>query len=404
MTRALDDLIVVDLTRTFFGGLSAMFLADFGARVMRVELQSGGVAAGLGGPPGSAAAAAWNHQADLIHRNKESIALDARVERGRALLRELLGKVDAIVTDWQRGELAVLGLDYASVCTVRPDVVFGRISGFGPVGPDADLPPIDELAAARAGTMPILPQPGQPPVYSGAGAMHSAAMLAFGVVTALLHRAESGEGQEVDVSLFGANMYGAALDTQAFLAIGSGQRLLNPISRLDVSNPMSGSLYLSADGRWVTLTMPDTDRWWPAFSETLGIAFDDPRFDTHEKRTAVNRLELIKELDARFQRQPSAHWRKVFQEKQMSADIIEQFDYPAGDPTLRANRYIIELDHPSFGRLKSLGFPIFMSDSPARLDRLAPCTGQHTGQVLGDLLGYREEAIFEFASAGIIPA
>lgn len=401
MTRALDDLIVLDLTRRFFGGLSAMFLADFGARVIRLELLPA-VLASEQPAAASAAAAPWNYEADLVHRNKESVALDARGERGRALLRELLAKADVIVTDWQRDELAALGLDYASVCAVRSDVVFGRISGFGPVGPDADLPPIDELAAARTGMMPILPQPGQPPVYTGAGAMHSAVMLAFGVITALLHRQETGEGQEVDVSLFGANMYGAALDIQAFLAIGSGERLLNPISRLDVSNPMSGSLYPSADGRWVTLTMPDTDRWWPAFSEALGIARDDPRFDTHEKRTAIHRLELIRELEERFQRQPSSHWRTVFMEKQMSADIIEQFDYPARDPQLRANRYVIELDHPSFGRVQSLGFPIYMSESPARLVRLAPCRGQHSAQVLGELLGQSEEAISELASQGII--
>ncbi len=403
MARALDDLIVVDLTRHFFGGLSAMFLADFGARVIRLGLLQGFAADQPSLAP-NAASASWNQEADLIHRNKESITLDAHSERGRALLHELVGKVDAIVTDWQRDELSAIGLDYASVCAVRPDVVFGRISGFGPAGPDADLPPIDELAAARTGMMPILPQPGQPPVYTGAGAIHSAVMLAFGVVTALLHRAESREGQEVDVSLFGANMYGAALDLQAFLAIGSGQRLLNPISRLDVSNPMSGSLYPSADGRWVTLTMPDTDRWWPVFSSALGIASDDSRFDTHDKRTAINRLELIHELEARFQRLPSNHWRRVFTENQMSADIIEQFDYPTSDPLVRANRYNIDLDHPSFGRVKSLGFPIFMSDSPARLERLAPCIGQHTGQVLGDLLGYREEAIVELATAGVIAA
>lgn len=393
MSRALDGLVVLDLTRQFCSSLSSAFLGDFGARVIRLEFLPA-VASDSSGR--------WNHEADLIHRNKESLAIDVHGERGRQLLHELVARADAIVTDMTCDELTALGIDYMAASALRPDIVLGRLSGFGPVGPDKDLPPIDELAAARTGMMPILPQPGQPPVYTGAGAMHSSVMLAFGVVMALFHRLGSGEGQEVDVSLFGANMYGAALDLQAFLAIGKGERLLNPISRLDVSNPMSGSLYPSADGRWVTLTMPDTDRWWPVFSKMVGIATDDPRFDSHDKRTSINRLDLIKELEEAFGKQPGTHWRQVFMENQMSADIIEQFDYPANDPQVADNRYIIDLDHPSFGKLKSLGFPIFMSDSTARLDRLAPCMGQHTGQVLHELLDYPVEAIHQLTAAGVV--
>ena len=393
MSRALDNVIVLDLGRQFCTALSAAFLADFGARVIRLDL----LPANAGPRP-----AGWNHEADLIHRNKESLALDLRSDQGRAVLKDLLAKVDVVVTDWQRDELAAAGLDYERVQASRPDVVYGRLSGFGPLGPDADLPPIDELAAARTGMMPILPQPGQPPVYTGSGAMHASVMMAFGVVMALFHRLETGEGQEVDVSLFGANMYGAALDLQAFLAIGKGDRLLNPISRLDVSNPMSGSLYPSADGRWVTLTMPDTDRWWPVFSKMVGIATDDPRFDSHDKRTESHRLELIEALEQAFQRHPGAYWRQAFMDNQMSADVIEQFDYPADDPQVVANRYILELDHPSFGKVKSLGFPIFMSDSSARLERLAPCIGQHTGQVLDELLGYSAETIHQLTAAGVV--
>ena len=313
MGRVLDDVTVLDLTRQFCTALSAAFLGDFGARVIRLDL--------LPAPP-AGTSGRWNHEADLIHRNKLSVAINPSSPRGRGVLAALLAKADVIVTDWQRNELAAIGLDYASASQVRPDIVFARLSGFGPAGPDQDLPAIDELAAARTGAMPMLPQPGQPPVYTGAGAMHATGQLAFGVVTALLHRMTSGEGQQVDVSLFGANMYGSALDMQAFLAIGHGDRLLNPISRLDVSNPMSGSVYMSADGRWVTLTMPDTDRWWPAFSGIVGIASDDARFDTHDKRTAVNRLALIGELEERFRAQSAHHWRRLFQEKQLSADII----------------------------------------------------------------------------------
>ena len=337
MSGALDDIVVLDVTRGFASSMTAAFLGDFGARVIRLEPVGGAARRGAVDEDG-ARSGTWNHEADLIHRNKQSLALDVATARGRAVLDDLLARCDVVLTDWPLAELAALGLDYAAACARRPDIVVARLSGFGPKGKDCELPAIDELAAARTGMMPIVQQPGEPPVYTGAGAMHAAVLLAFGVVTALLHRQHSGEGQQVDTSLFAGNMYGASLDLQAFLAIGSGDRLLNPISRLDVSNPMSGSLYASADGRWVTLTMPDTDRWWPDLAEMTGLDAGDPRFDTHEKRCDLNRLELIHAFEAAFARQNAGHWRALFAARGMSADIIERFDYPASDPVARANR------------------------------------------------------------------
>ncbi|OFV87305.1 MAG: hypothetical protein A3J75_04815, partial [Acidobacteria bacterium RBG_16_68_9] len=293
------------------------------------------------------------------------------------------------------------GLNYAKLQTLRHDIIYAKASGFGPKGPDRDLPAKDELAAARTGMMPILPQPGQPPVYAGAGQMYTAVMLAFGVALALRHRHETGEGQEVDVSLFAGNIYGASLDVQAFLAMG-GERFLKPAARLDAGNPMSGVLYQSSDGRWVCLTMPDTDRWWPGFAPLVGIELDDPRFNDHEKRCGENRLELIRILDEVFRQKPSAHWKRVLTESQLSADVIEEFNYPARDEQASRNRYVVELDRPGVGPIKMLGFPIFMSETPARLNRLAPCLGQHSAEILHEMLGYSEERIGQLQAAGVI--
>jgi crotonobetainyl-CoA:carnitine CoA-transferase CaiB-like acyl-CoA transferase len=148
--------------------------------------------------------------------------------------------------------------------------------------------------------------------------------------------------------------------------------------------------------------MPDTDRWWPLLAPAVGIDVDDERFNSHEKRCEINRLELIQELEVGFGKQTGEHWRQLFSEQHMSADIIEQFDFPARDPQVAANKYIMELDHPSFGAIKSLGFPIFMSDSPARLNSLAPCAGQHTADVLHELLGYSEDEIYQLTTEGVI--
>ncbi len=394
MSRALAGLLVVDLTTAFWGGIGAALLGDFGADVVRIDpLQSAG--------PPSGDEAPWNYEAELAQRNKTSVALDLASERGRAIARELAAKADVIVTDRPLAELRELGLDYEALAAGKPDLIYARGSGFGPEGPDHDLPAIDELAAARAGMMPVLPQPGRPPVYPGHGLMYTAVMLAFGVLLALRHRRLTGEGQQVDSSLLAGNMYGASLDLQAFLAIG-GERFLEPISRLDAGNPMSGTMYMSEDGLWVTLTMPDTDRWWPHFAPLVDLALDDPRFDTHDKRCGEHRLEMMQVLERAFRRKPAAHWRRVFTEQQLSADVIEDYAFPVADPQVYRNRYILDLEHPSLGPIKTLGFPIFMSETPARLFRSAPCRGQHTFEILRDRLGYSEDAITALRDAGTI--
>jgi formyl-CoA transferase len=400
MSKALAGVVVLDWTTEFWSSLGGALLGDFGAEVIRVESLSEARQRRADGG-GRHPSASWDYLSELANRNKRSLAIDLEQEAGREILRELVRRADVFITDRPRPLLEERGWDYAALSALKPDLVYACVSSFGPEGPDRDLPALDELAAARTGMMPILPQPGQPPVFARAGQMYTTVMLAFGIVTALHHRGESGEGQEVDVSLFGGNMYGASLDVQAYLAMG-GERLLNPVARLDAGNPMSGTLYPTADGRWVTLTMPDTDRWWPGLAQIVGLDRNDPRFDSHDKRCEENRLELIQLLEEAFQKQGAEHWRAAFTELQLSADVIEDYAFPTDDPQARRNRYVVELDHPSLGRVKTLGFPIYMSESPARLDRTAPCLGQHSADILHEKLGYPEDRIGELQGSGVI--
>lgn len=392
MSAALDGVVVVDLTTEFFTGITAALLGDFGAQVIRVE--NTGIPRPAGNRDGMHPKedGSWDSLAELAHRNKQSVALNLEVSGGRAVLDKLLAKADILITDLPFKTLDALDLDYASLCALRADIILARGSGFGPAGPDRDLPALDELAAARVGLMSTLGEPGQPPVYTGTGQMHTAVMLAFGTMLALVHRAATGEGQVVDASLFAGNMYAASLDLQAYLAVRA-DRILEPVSRLDMGNPMSGPSYPCADGRWVTLAMPDTDRWWPVFSEIMGLSLDDPRFDDHDKRCGTNRLEMMQVLDELFSKQPGAYWERQFAEKQVSADLIETYEFPRDDPQARVNRYVLDLDHPSYGQIKSLGFPIYLSESPAQLRRMAPCIGQHNEEIMRDLLDMNEAEV-----------
>ncbi|MFQ5666619.1 MAG: CaiB/BaiF CoA transferase family protein [Candidatus Binatia bacterium] len=401
MSKALDDVIALDLTTQFWSAVGTALLGDFGARVIRVENLPAARDRSHGDGGGHEPPVGWDDKAELAQRNKLSVALNLGDDRGARILRELIGKADVFVTDWPRARLERQRLHYPSLRVLKPDLIYAQASGFGPKGRDRDLPALDELAAARTGMLPILPQPGQPPVYAGVGQMYTAVMLAFGVAVALHHRQATGEGQEVAVSLFAGNIYGASLDVQAFLAMG-GDRFCHPVPRLDAGNPMSGVLYRSQDGGWVCLTMPDTDHWWPGLAAIVGLDRDDPRFSSHDKRCGDNRLALIRILEERFGQQPAAHWKRVLTEHQLSADVIEEFEYPANDPQAFRNRYILRLDRPGLGPIKSLGFPIFMSETPARLNRSAPCLGQHSAEVLHELLGYPEDRIGEFAADGVI--
>lgn len=397
---ALGDVLVLDLTETFWGGIAAAMLGDFGADVARIEsldpTQRRFPDVDETHEPGS-----WNFRFDLAHRNKRGVAVDLDSEQGRTIVHALVAKADLVLTDRSSTWLEERGLGLANCRKQRSDILYICGSGFGPAGLDAELPALDELAAARTGMMPILVQPGEPPVYPGHGQMYTSVMLAFGAVSALYHRRQSGEGQRVDASLLAGNMYGASLDLQAFLAIG-GERFLKPTSRLDAGNPMSGTNYPTSDGVWVTLTMPETDRWWPQLAEITGLRADDPRFATHDLRCGEHRLVLMELLDLAFRKHPASHWRKIFNERQMSADIIDTYDYPRHDEMARDNRYILDLEDASLGRTSMLGFPIFMSETPASLTRTAPRLGQHTAEVLRDVLGYTPARIGELTAAKVI--
>ena len=399
MSQALEGIVVVDLSREYWASLAAALLGDFGARVIRVEDLS--TPARDPGRDGVYPVDAVDSEARLIHRNKESVALALASEAGCDLLGQLVSCADVLLTDASPENRKDWGIADEDLLARRPELVYAVGSLAGPLGPESSQPPLDELAAARSGVMYSLPEPGQPPVNAGAGQMYTSVMLALGIVTALHHRPETGEGQRVDASLLGGHMYASTLTLDAYMAMRE-DRLAEPKARFDAANPMSGISYPSQDGRWVTLTMPDTDRWWPAFSKIVGLAEDDERFDTHEKRCGDSRLAMMEALEGIFATRPAADWRADFDEQNLSADIIERYDYPAKDPNARDNRYVIELEDPELGKIKSLGFPIHMSETPAQLHRPAPAVGEDSEAVLKTLLGLTAEEVVDLRGKGAV--
>jgi crotonobetainyl-CoA:carnitine CoA-transferase CaiB-like acyl-CoA transferase len=148
--------------------------------------------------------------------------------------------------------------------------------------------------------------------------------------------------------------------------------------------------------------MPETDRWWPALAEVTGLDAANPRFDSHDKRCGENRLLLMDLLDRAIRKQPASHWRSVFNQREMSADVIEDYEYPLRDGMARDNRYLLDLDDASLGPTTMLGFPVHLSASPAFLRRTAPRLGQHSVEILSERLGYDSARIGALVQARVI--
>ena len=161
MSGPLEDIVVVDLTREAWASGAAGMLGDFGARVVRIEDASR--APRDPARDGLRADDPFDSEAELIHRNKESVVLDLAQDEGLDLLKTLIGCADVLMTDWRASELSASGLDPETLRLRWPRLIVAVGSGMGPLGPDADLPGLDELAAARSGVMPSLPEPDQPP-------------------------------------------------------------------------------------------------------------------------------------------------------------------------------------------------------------------------------------------------
>jgi crotonobetainyl-CoA:carnitine CoA-transferase CaiB-like acyl-CoA transferase len=323
MSKALDGVLVLDMTRASWASLGVALLGDFGAQVIRVETLPEARERRHDHYQEEEPTGSWDYRFELANRNKLSLAVDLGQAPGREILQQLVRRADMFITDWPFAQLEQQQWDYGTLSGLKPDLIYARASGFGPKGPDRELPALDEFAAAHTGMMPVIPQPGQPPLYGGPGPLYAAGLLAFGVTAALHHREETGEGQEVDASLFGGNIYGCGMDLQAFLATGDEQ-LLRPLSLAEVRNPIANR-YMTKDGRWAALVMPETDRWWPVIADMVGLDRDDPRFDSHEKRCEIpeSRLELVQILSETFAQQPAEYWRAQFTERQLSANVLQ---------------------------------------------------------------------------------
>jgi crotonobetainyl-CoA:carnitine CoA-transferase CaiB-like acyl-CoA transferase len=403
MTRPLDGIRVIDWTIWQQGPVASMMLADLGADVIKLEARgTGDPGRGMLRAAGLDLSKLPDFYFEAHNRGKRSIALDLKQPEAVEIVHRLVARSDVFVQNFRPGAAARLGLDYASLRRHNESLVYANGSGFGRKGPDAERPCMDYLGLARSGIMNAVGEPGGPPMaVQGAIADQMAGTtLAFGIMTALLHRERSGEGQEVDVSLLGSMSWLQGLSVAARLMMGSE---MPRVARQKAGNPLWNH-YRCKDDRWIAFAMAQADRFWTDFARVVvGDALaDDERFDTVIGR-ATHAAEIVATLDQAFASRTSAEWtERLDAGGDFIFTLLNSVNDLPDDPQVRANGHIASVEHPSHGELEMLNIPVGLSRSPARIDRTAPEFGEHTEQILVDELGYSWDEIGDLREKEIL--
>ena len=394
MPMPLEGIRVIDWTIWQQGPVASVMLGDLGADVIKVEER-------VGGDPGRGILKAQgldlrdrpNFYFEANNRNKRSLTVDLKKPEGVAIVQRLAERADVFVQNFRKGVAARLGLDAATLRAQNPRLVYASASGYGPEGPESDAPSFDYLGLARSGIMYSCGEPDDEPlaIAGGIADQMGAIMLAYGVVTALLARERTGRGQEVDASHLGSMAWLQGLGLSARLMLG---RALPRQPRRFATNPLWNH-YRCGDGLWLALSMLQPDRYWERFCAVLEIpeAAADPRFKTMLDRM-MNAGECIALLDQVFARRPRAEWlRRLASGGDFIYSIINSVDDLPDDPQMQANGYVTAFEHPAFGPTQVVGLPVRLSETPGSIRLPAPEFGQHTEEVLTEVLGCSWEEI-----------
>jgi crotonobetainyl-CoA:carnitine CoA-transferase CaiB-like acyl-CoA transferase len=400
MAFPLEGVRVLDMTIWQQGTYSTAMLADLGADVIKIEgPDKPDPGRGLGALQSANQLSAYF---EAHNRSKRGIAIDLDTDKGKQTFYRLVEGADVFVSNMRRRALKKLGCDYQTLSKINPRLIYGRASGYGPNGPDADVGSMDIMAQARGGIMSVTGDPDGPPKTVGVPqADHVGAMsMAFGIMVALYHRERTGEGQEVDASLLAGQ-----LCIQSFNIMGS---LFND-NRIPKRNFRSGAnptwnAYKGSDERWFVIGM-NQQRYWPGLCQVIEKPewLEDEKFGNLRGRIE-NAAELFQALDEIFATKPADEWVRLFCDADLLAARVNDYSEVAKDPQNLANGYIQEVERgEGLPPARMVGPPVIFSKTPGRIRSLAPEFGQHTEEVLLET-GFSWDEIEGLRGEGIIGA
>ncbi len=385
---------VLDFTVYQQGPQASLVFSDMGADVIKVEAPRFG---DLGRVIGSTGEDRFSPYFLAHNRGKRSITLDLKNEAATRICLALAERCDVAIHNFRPGVMERLGLGYEELRRVNPRIIYGHASGWGTKGPRAGHPAFDLAAQAQGGLVSVTGEPDGYPLPAGAAVADyvGALNLALAVISALYARERTGVGQKIETSLLGGQVAMQAWEIQYFIThgwvgkAGRGHHYLPTIWRV----------FQTADSYVVVGGLPENR--WPAFCQALGPELEqDPRFAKYfDRMTHLQELYAI--LDDRFPTKTTAEWMELLAAADCICAPVASYGDLVNDPQVRANEYIVEVDHPTRGRMPVVGAPWRFSETPAQVPAAAPELGQHTEEILQEL-GYPWEQIEALREQGAL--
>ena len=393
----LEDLLVIDLTRALAGPYCTMMLADLGARVLKIESgDDGDSTRGLAPHIGHGVSSYFTS----VNRNKQGLVINLKHPKGVAILRRLVRKADVIIDNFRPDTMERLGIDYAELRrTVNPRLVSCSISGFGSTGDYRLRSSYDLIVQAMGGAMSVTGEPGRPPVRLGLpmGDLSAGMYAGTGILAALHARQSTGEGRHVEISM---------LDGMAALLCYMGGNYLNtghvpgPQASGHLVNVPYQAFETATD--WMVIAIFG-EKYWKETCEVLGIpeAAANPRYKTSEIRSK-HREELLGIIKPILKTRPAAEWLAELLDKRVPCGPINTVDKVLTDPVILARHMVVETNHPVYGRARAPGNPIKVEGIRDGVATPAPIQGEHTQDVLRELLGLDQAELNTMKQEGVI--
>jgi formyl-CoA transferase len=394
---ALDGLRVLDFSRILAGPFCTMLLGDMGADVIKIEQPGSGDGTRQWGPP-------WHDAGDerqsayylSVNRSKRGITLNLKSETGRDLARQLAARCHVLVENFTVGQMASFGLGYDRLRVVNPALVYCSITGFGQTGPYRDRPGYDYVIQAMSGLMSITGPEDGPPYKIGVAISDVIAGLfaCTSILAAVRHSERTGQGQHLDISLLDTQI--AALVNVASNYLVSGQAPLRYGNQHP--NIVPYQTFRASDGEFVLACGSDGQ-----FAQLCALLdrpdlSHDPRYTTNPARVE-NRAALIPILQTAFASRPAAEWVEELLAVGIPAGPINDLPAILNDPHIQDRGLVFESDDH---RLRLIGPPAQFSETPPHVRALPPKLGEHTEEVLREMLGLNEETLTKYRKARVI--